>query len=47
MHTPGLRVTRLYACAIRLAACSWRVSIARAPSLMMALSVSIIGPPMT
>ena len=46
MHTPGRRVSRLYACAIIEAPCSWRLSMARTPSLMQALSVSSIGPPM-
>ena len=46
MATPGRRVTRVHACAARAAACSWRVSMARMPSLMQAASVSSMGPPM-
>ena len=46
MHTPGRRVRREYAWAIRAAACSCRVSMARTPSLIRAVSVSIMGPPM-
>ncbi len=46
MATPGRRVTRVQACAARAAACSWRVSMARMPSLMQAASVSSMGPPM-
>ena len=46
MATPGRRVTRVHACAASAAACSWRVSMARMPSLMQAASVSSIGPPM-
>jgi len=45
MQTPGRRVTRVHAWAANAAACSWRWSIARMPSLMQAASVSSIGPP--
>ena len=45
MDTPGRRVTRVQAWAASAAACSWRVSMARMPSLMQAASVSSIGPP--
>ena len=46
MHTLGVCRSRLYAWHANAAACSWRTSIMRMPSVMQVDSASSIGPPM-